>query len=63
MMVEQAIQSLSEDQKAIVLLVYYHDLPQKEVSRILNIPIGTVKSRLHHGLKKLRSILEVGEDE
>ncbi|WP_010676833.1 RNA polymerase sigma factor [Bacillus timonensis] len=60
--VQAAIQSLSEDLRAIVLLTYYHDLTQKEISTILHIPVGTVKSKLHRALKKLREELEVNED-
>lgn len=60
--VQTAIQSLPEDLRAIVLLTYYHDLTQKEISTILHIPVGTVKSKLHRALKKLREELEVNED-
>lgn len=60
--VQTAIGSLPEDLRAIVLLTYYHDLTQKEISAILQIPVGTVKSKLHRALKKLRVELEVNED-
>ncbi len=60
--VQTAIQSLPKDLRAIVLLTYYHDLTQKEISTILQIPVGTVKSKLHRALKKLRVELEVNED-
>ncbi|MEH7237613.1 RNA polymerase sigma factor [Bacillus sp. JJ1562] len=60
--VQTAIQSLPEDLRAIVLLTYYHDLTQKEISMILHIPVGTVKSKLHRALKKLREELEVNDD-
>jgi RNA polymerase sigma-70 factor, ECF subfamily len=38
-------------------------MQQKEIAEILNIPIGTVKSRLHNGIKKLKQLLEVDEIE
>jgi RNA polymerase sigma-70 factor, ECF subfamily len=60
--VQTAIQSLPEDLRAIVLLTYYHDLTQQEISTILHIPVGTVKSKLHRALKKLKVELEVNED-
>ncbi|MFS0821720.1 RNA polymerase sigma factor [Bacillus sp. 1P02SD] len=60
--VQSAIHSLPEDLRAIVLLTYYHDLTQKEISTILHIPVGTVKSKLHRALKKLKEELEVNED-
>ena len=61
--VQDAIQSLPEDQRVVVLLTYYHDLTQRGTARVLGIPVGTVKSRLHHALKKLKIDLEVDDDE
>jgi len=57
--VQQAIANLPEKQKAVILLTYYHDLTQEEIARILSIPIGTVKSRLHNAIKSLKE--ELGE--
>lgn len=56
--VQHALQTLPEEQRLVVLLVYYHDLTQKEVANILGIPLGTVKSRLHHAMIKLKKTLE-----
>lgn len=61
--VQKAVQQLPELQRAVVLLTYYHDLTQKEAAEILGIPVGTVKSRLHHAMKKLKDDLEVDGDE
>lgn len=61
--VQQAISHLSNEQRAVILLFYYHDLPQKEIATILNIPFGTVKSRLSTAIKNLRKELGVGNDE
>ncbi|MEN8447007.1 MAG: sigma factor-like helix-turn-helix DNA-binding protein, partial [Cyanobacteria bacterium J06555_13] len=36
---------------------YYKGLSQSEISRQLSVPLGTVKSRSHQGLKKLRCAL------
>lgn len=36
-----------------ILLRYFEELSEKDVAERLGIPVGTVKSRLHHGLKKL----------
>lgn len=57
--VQQAIMELPDGERAVILLTYYHDLKQKEISEVLDIPLGTVKSRLHSALKKLRNRLEV----
>lgn len=60
--VQKAVHLLPEEQRAVILLTYYHDLSQKETARILAIPVGTVKSRLHHALKKLKADLEVDDE-
>ena len=57
----QATRSLSDKQKAVVILRYYWDLPYAEIAQVLNIPLGTVKSRLDLALKTLRSIIEKQE--
>ncbi|WP_078552857.1 sigma-70 family RNA polymerase sigma factor [Bacillus alkalicellulosilyticus] len=40
--------------KQVIILHYLNDLSQEEVAKVLNIPVGTVKSRIHGGLVKLR---------
>ncbi|CAM4141118.1 RNA polymerase sigma factor [Lederbergia lenta] len=62
MSVQKAVQTLPEGQRAVIVLRYYHDLPQKEIAEVLGIPIGTVKSRLHHALKNLKDDLGVDKD-
>lgn len=59
--VQAVIQQLPSEQRAVILLTYYHDLKQKDISEILGVPVGTVKSRLHASLKKLKKLLEVNE--
>ncbi|WP_164669345.1 RNA polymerase sigma factor [Virgibacillus doumboii] len=59
--IQAVIQQLPDEQRAVILLTYYHDLKQKDISEILKIPVGTVKSRLHVSLKKLRVLLEGNE--
>lgn len=49
-----AIGRLSIDQRAVMVVHYYLDLPLTQVAEILDIPVGTAKSRLHHGLTALR---------
>ena len=53
----EALQSLPESERQIVLLSYYHDLPYREISEIIGIPLGTVKSRMHSAVSRLRRIL------
>lgn len=50
----QAIERLPIDQRAVMVVHYYLDLPLAQAAEILDIPVGTAKSRLHHGLTALR---------
>lgn len=54
----RAFERLSADQRAVVVLRFYHDLPLGEIAERLAIPEGTVKSRLHAALGVLRRSLD-----
>lgn len=48
-------------QREVLVLRYYHDLPLAEIAGVVDAPVGTVKSRLFHALKKLKGhLMEVG---
>lgn len=51
------LQSLPSDQKTIFILKVYENLSYKEISNLLNIPLGTVMSRLNRARRKLQSAL------
>lgn len=53
-----ALQALPDHQREVVVLRYYQELSLAEIAEILNIPVGTVKSRLSLGLQRLRTVLE-----
>lgn len=55
---EQALASLSDGLRQVVVLGVYQQLPYAEISEILGIPVGTVKSRMFNALAKLRSYME-----
>jgi RNA polymerase sigma-70 factor (ECF subfamily) len=55
-----AIGCMPGDIRMAVLLKYYYGYAQVEIASMLELPVGTVKSRLHNGLKQLRK--ELGED-
>ena len=59
----QAIETLPQQQKEVLLLRYYHGFPEAEVSEILGCPRGTVKSRLHQAVKAVRVKLGPREGE
>ncbi|HOB34622.1 MAG TPA: RNA polymerase sigma factor [Bacillota bacterium] len=52
-----AVHRLPASQRDVILLYYYSDKTFEEISAIMQCPVGTVKSRLHQGLKKLRGWL------
>lgn len=53
----RAIDSLPEGQKAVLSLGHFQGLRYEEVAAILGIPVGTVKSRMHEAIRKLRDDL------
>lgn len=54
---DRYLNKLSEDHKEIIKLKYYLDLDYESISELLNIPLGTVKSRLSIGMKKLKETM------
>lgn len=54
----QALRRLSIEQQKVMELVYVVQMTQAEAAEVLGIPLGTVKTRLYHGLRKLRRELE-----
>jgi RNA polymerase sigma-70 factor (ECF subfamily) len=55
--IKEAINSLNENFKLITILYYYNDYSVKEISQIMNIPEGTVKSRLSKARELLKQKL------
>ena len=56
----KAINSLSEELRVTTVLFYFEDMSIKDIASILNIPNGTVRSRLSRARKILREV--IGED-
>jgi len=55
--VVDALARLPGHQREVVLLFYYQELSQQQIAESLGIPLGTVKSRLSLGLRRLRELL------
>jgi len=55
---ERGFRRLSIDHRAVVVLHHYQDLTLDEVAEALGVPVGTVRSRLHHAMRGLRSALD-----
>jgi len=59
--VHGALAELPEEQRRVLELGYFSGLSCSEMAESLGVPIGTVKSRLHAALKKLRATFRVDE--
>jgi RNA polymerase sigma-70 factor (ECF subfamily) len=56
--VTKALAQIPEEQRQLLILSYVDDVPQSEIAQKLNIPLGTVKSRMRLGYQRLRKLLE-----
>jgi RNA polymerase sigma factor (sigma-70 family) len=59
--ISRALDSLSHDQRVVVVLRYLEDMSPAQVAETLRIPLGTVTSRTSRATATLRSLLEEGE--
>ena len=53
----QAVAKLTPSEQSLIALRYFLELPESEVAEALNVPKGTVKSRLHRTLARLREVI------
>ncbi|MBN9466298.1 RNA polymerase sigma factor [Brevundimonas sp.] len=60
---QAAIRGLPHAQRAAVALFYFEDLSIAEIAVALDVPAGTVKTRLMHARRVLRAVLEGDQDE
>jgi RNA polymerase sigma-70 factor (ECF subfamily) len=62
-LLSRALDELSPAHRAVVDLTYYHELDYNEIARILDCPVGTVKTRMFHARRQLRRIIAGGLDD
>lgn len=55
--ISQAVAALDYQHRVVVVLRFFQDMTIKDIAEVLDCPIGTVKSRLHRALHKLRTNL------
>lgn len=53
----RAMAQLSPDHRAVVDLTYFHEMGYREIAEILGCPVNTVKTRMFHARRHLRTIL------
>lgn len=56
--IRELVSRLPERLSQAILLRYFEELSEKDVAVRLGVPVGTVKSRLHHGLKQLAAAVK-----
>jgi len=54
---QKALAALPETMREVVVLSIYHNLRYEEIGDMLGIPVGTVKSRMFHAMRRLRDLL------
>lgn len=55
---ENALQAIPEKHRSALVLCQYHGLSYQEIAEIQKCPVGTVKSRVHNALMKMKDILK-----
>jgi len=56
--IQKLLTELPEYQRIVVVLKFYERMTYQDIADVLCCPAGTVKSRMHHGLRKLREIMK-----
>ncbi|MBS4190559.1 sigma-70 family RNA polymerase sigma factor [Bacillus sp. FJAT-49705] len=59
---KEAVAKLTEKQRQVIVLKYFEDLTIQEIAKLLDAPLGTVKTYLHKGLAQLRKELHVVQE-
>jgi RNA polymerase sigma-70 factor (ECF subfamily) len=59
MQIDRALAKISAQERSVFVMRHYHDLPLKDIAEALDVSIGSVKSYLFRGLKKIQKELAV----
>ena len=57
------LESIDDESRELIMLRYYSQMSFREIARMRSMPIGTVLSKVHRGLAKLRQLMEQNSDE
>lgn len=58
LLLQNAIQSLPEKQKLVFMMRYYDDLPYEEISKIVDMSVGTLKTNYHYAKQKIEEYIK-----
>jgi RNA polymerase sigma-70 factor (ECF subfamily) len=56
---DRAFQKLTPEHRAVFVMHHHAGLPLATIAEVVGVPLGTVKSRLHHAVQNLRGVLEI----
>lgn len=59
-LLREALDALKEEERALIILRYFVSLSERELAEYMGCPQGTVKSRLHRALARLRDVVRDG---
>ncbi|MDP4180598.1 MAG: sigma-70 family RNA polymerase sigma factor [Bacillota bacterium] len=57
---KNALSIIPEEMRQAFILKHYYNYSYEEIALILKCPVGTVRSRIHYSIKKLKTVLEGG---
>ncbi len=57
----KALESLTEPHRIVFELAVYEERPYAEISELVDIPVGTIKSRMHNAVAALKRVMDAGE--
>ena len=63
LLLQQAIQSLPEKQRLVFTMRYYDELPYEEMSKILDMSVGTLKTNYHYAKQKVEDFVKENYEE
>lgn len=62
-LLQKAIQTLPEKQKLVFMMRYYDDLPYEEISKIVDMSVGTLKTNYHYAKQKIEDYIKENYEE
>ncbi len=58
MEIQKILNTLPGNQRVVIVLKFYEGMSYQEIADVLCCPLGTVKSRMHEGIKHIRRVME-----